>query len=605
MPKVQSLWDVTKGMPHTSAWFSNSKGEPKPNGSFITWPMQGGKSSTDTIKCCVPNGPLAAQECYIARLFKPYVREATYDYDKIRTTEVDLNDKANNKKINNKINRVMRKLGVAYVDRAGLMFATNDVKISGWFSNYQGKEGLALNPWVILQTSMPKLVRLVKKEVIHRALFRNLLQLSDKTVLNFTLDVLAMRVVATNPYDKLDKITVRLAENLFNPSLYKQWPFLCLTDPSLTAAQVKKHMPPEVAAIWCDLYETDNKGFLPSLREIKPSALYFRIKNVMPETGKDAVASKDFNYPWNITADSIVGDNTFNDTSVSNEFDKKNSALNQAVQQDSKPRRFRNNRNYNNSVTQFWKEEVHKKKDFVDDNLKALSRRIKTQRLIEDIEGKIAEIIGRESSRIQPYPEQLSDEGSMMLALGISDPDTFPFYWNSEESTSNKRKKVSAFFDLSPSMREFYPYMVKITESIEELCGLSMHVQDEDNPGETVRGAYTFAGHVKTLYEEELMKMKEGVFQPGASTRFDSVLDEICDKVDAENIDIILIFTDGEGGIQDEEKIKQFNESGKQAFKIYMATQYSKGPSLDHVVSDFDKLNGDSFTLKLPPGKNY
>ena len=607
MASINSTWDLDKGSPHKDAWFSDSRGNPKSNGKYICWDgdWPGAKAGTDKVRCCVPNGALAAKDCYIAKQYVRYVREATYDYDKLRDNPVDLNDKQNARRCSRKLSRIMQNLGVAYVDRAGLMFTTNDIKTTGWYSNMSGKEGIAINPWVLMQSPMGKLVRLVKKEVVHRALYRNLSELSNKVILNFTLDVLAMRVIATSPYEKLDKITVRLCENLMNPRMYKQFPLMVLVDCSLTEEQVKKNVPHEIYNLWCELYKPTSRNFLPDLRQIKPSALYFKIKSMVDDIFEGNVQDAGINYPWNTAPSMEKGDNTYNDDSIGSEFDKKNQSLNDAVKKHSKPRRYRNSRHYSNSVSDFMDEQIYKKKDFVDDKLKEMAKKLRTDRLMEEMEGKLKEIVGKDNELIMPYPEQLSVTGQMMVALGVSDPDVLPLYWNDDDSESTNRKKVAAYFDISPSMTRLFPYMIHLTESIEEDCDLVLCRNDDSVEEGTSRGAYVFAGSVKEIDEDDLEKMKKGKFKPGASTCFNSVLVSALRDVHEHNVDIILVFTDGLSSIGDDELIKEFNESGKRCYNIYLTEHYGDVRDVHNVSSELDKLNGESFTLNLPPVDKY
>jgi len=606
---VDSLWDVTKGMPDPKAWFCNNRGDVKQNGNFICWPKNASKNVTkDIIRCCVPGGALAAEECYIARVHMPYVREATFDYKKFRETPVDLNDKLNLRRCERKIGRILQHLGVAYVDRAGLLYTTNDIPVSAWFTNQNGKEGIALNPWVLLQTNMQYLTRLAKKEVVHRALYRNLSELSNKVILNFTLDVLSMRVIAQTPFEKIDKITIRLAEKLFNPKVYKQFPLLALCDCSLTADQVKRNLPSVIANIWCELYETDKRGFLPSLKEIKPSALYFKIKALVDDIFIQSIEMgagnplTPTNYPFNVTPSNEINKNSYNDDTVSTQFDKKNESLNNATRDSFKPRKFKNNKGWSNAVTNFWDEQIIQKKDFVEETLKEFAKKWRTEKLLEEMEGKLQQIIGRDEVELKPYPEELTYDGQVLMALGISSPDVIPLYWNEDNSTSNNRKKVAAFFDVSPSMDSLLPYMVRIVESIEETCDCTfMRNLSEEEGGGTGRGAYAFAGSVTDVTEEDLEKMKKGKFKTGASTSFDSVLKHVLEKIKEDNLDIIIIFTDGESGLANKDGIEEFNKSGRKMYRIYMTPFYGDNRDKKAITSDLDQLNGDSFTLCLPP----
>lgn len=607
MARVKGKWDISKGLPHPNAWTCDSQGRPKGNGNYIAWDASwpGAQVGVSKVRCCVPGGGLAATDCYIAKITRPYIREATFDYDKLRDFPVDLNEKKNARRCKRKLSRILQSLGVAYADRAGLMFTTNDIKTTGWYTNANGKEGIAINPWALMSTNMGKLVRLVKKEVVHRALYRNLSELSNKVILNFTLDVLAMRVVATTPYEKLDKQTVRLAENLFNTKLYKKFPLLVLADCSLTPDQVKRAVPLEVYKIWLELYEPDRRGLLPDLRQIKPSSLYFKIKALVDDIFLAEVQEKGFNYPWNTMPSLDVGDNTFNDDSAPAEFDKKNNALNTAVKGHSKPKRFRRRSNYSNSVSDFLDEQIFKKKEFVDDKLKDVAKKLRTDRLLEEMEGKLKQIVGKDEEAIKAFPENLSDTGKMMVALGVSDPDAIPLYWNEDDSQSHNRKKVAAYFDISPSMTSLFPYMIHLTESIEDECDLVLCRDDPDAKDGTSRGAYVFAGKVRAIDEDDLERMRKGKFKPGASTCFHSVLKSALKDVHEHNIDIILVFTDGFSSIGDDEMIKEFNESGKRCYNIYLTEHYGDARDRHNVTSELDKLNGESFTLNLPPVDKY
>ncbi len=611
--KINTQWDVAKGLPDPKAWFSNSRGELKSKGSYLTWPKSGAtNTSTDTIKCTVPGGMLAAEECYIAKVYVKYIREATFNYENMRAYPVDLNNKLNLRRCERKIGRILQSLGVAYVDRAGLLFTTNDVATTAWYTNFQGKEGIAINPWILLQTNMNYLTRLIKKEVVHRALYRNLSELSNKIILNFTLDVLSMRVIAQTPYEKIDKQTVRLCEKLFNPKVYKQFPLLALCDCSLTPNQVKNNLPGPIADIWCSLYEYDKRGFLPSLKDIKPSALYFKIKALVDDiliVGlKDGatLATSLTNYPFNVIPSNEINQNTYNDDSVASQFDKKNEAMNNAVKDSFKPRKFKNNRGYSNSATAFWDEQIIQKKDFVEDKLKEVAKRWRTEKLLEEIEGKLQQIVGKDETILKPYPEQLTYDGQVLMALGISSPDCLPLYWNEDDTTSNNRKKVAAFFDLSGSMQHLFPYMVRIVDSIEDECDISFcrNVPDEEGGG-TARGAYGFAGKVKDIDEKELENMKQGKFKAGGGTSYDQVLNHMLDKIKEDNLDVVICFTDGESVLNDPKKVEEFNNSGKKFHRIYMKEYYGDARDVTKVESAFDALNGESFTLCLPPIDRY
>jgi hypothetical protein len=618
---INTLWDVKKGLPDGRAFFCDSRGNPKlqSHAKYIAWPVNGAtNSSTNTLKLVVPNGMLASEDCYIAKVLIEYVRDTPFDYQKQIDFPVDLLDAKNKRRIEHKISRILQNLGVAYADRAGLLMATNDVPTSAWLTNYKGQEVIAINPYHLLQSNMAFLTRMVKKEVIHRALYRNLHELSNKSVLNFTLDVLSMRVIAQTPAEHLDKVTVRLAEKLFDPKLYKKFPLMALCDCSLTPKQVKANIPHEIANIWMELYGVDKYGQLPSLRNIKPSTLYFKIKSLIDEIFISAISigagdsKSETKYPWNTTPSKDTNGNTLNDNSISSEFDKKNTALNKGVKESFVPRRHRNSRWFANSASDFWDQNVVQKKDFVNEKLREFAKKWRTEKLLEDVEAKLQRIIGRDEVELKPYPEELTYDGQILVALGISGPDCLPVYWNKDDSKENNRKKVAAFFDLSPSMTHLFPYMVRLVEVVEDTCDVTFSRNaptskaDSNNfgigseEGGTLRGAYGFAGSVTELDEKDLEDMKKGKLKAGDSTCFNAILEHVFEKIEKDNIDIILCFTDGESDLS-QENIDKFNESGRQFFRIYMTPYSGSENDRTHIESPLDALNGESFTLCLPP----
>ncbi len=601
MAKISSLWDISKGLPDQRAFNCDARGKANPNGRYLAWPTdKAAKTTPETVYSVVPGGMLSAAHCYITKIHIKYVREAMFDYKKFVTLPVDLTDKKNKRRIQRKISRILQNLGVAYADRAGLLQASNDVATSAWITDKNGKEAIAINPWILLQNNMSTLVRLVKKEVVHRALYKNLGELSNKKILNFALDVLSMRVVSQTAAGKLDKQTVRLAERLFDPKVYKKFPLLALCDPSLTSDQVKNNLPHAISDIWHSLYGKSQYSLLPSLSTVKPSALYFQIKAL-----SDKIFGTEANYPWNVEPSKDNKDGSIaNDDQASAQFDKKNDALNNGVRDNMLPRKYRGKKGrrgggYSNALSRFWEEQVVRKKDFVNEELKKFAKKWRTEKMLEDIEGKIEQIIGKDEVQIKPYAEELTYDGLIMASFGIS--QEMGIYWNNDDSFDNNRKKVAAFFDLSPSMTNLFPYMIRLVETVEEQCDVvfSRNLSKEEGGG-TARGAYGFAGSVTELDENDMEKMKKGNLKAGMSTCFNAILEHVFERIESDNIDIIICFTDGESSLS-KDNIQKFNDTGRQFFNIYMKPYYGGEASGLKITSDLDELNGESFTLCLPP----
>lgn len=625
-------WDISKPLP--KQYFPcDSFGKHNTHGKYVAWPIQGAgpnEISADTIYANVPGGTLAKEKCYIVKVVKPHVREKPFPYKFALENPVNLKDKKIARKLKNKLNTVLTKLGVSYVDRIGVITTQNDVAVTSWFVK-NGKEGVAINPYWVLKKDMHIVNRLIKKEVIHKALFRNLHELTNKPLLNFTLDIISMRIIAQTSFDRLDKQTVRLAEMLINPKVYKKYPLMALLDCSLSNEQAKK-LPASIYNIWAQLYKTSASGFLPSLSGIKISSIYFQLKPYFDDLtqenfgtnagfnneGKGREDDKfggNANYPFNIeqTEKGNAGNQqgqgngqVFKDSNLPPEGDRQTQRVEKNVRESFVPRRFKYARHYNNTLTDFWDTEVVHKKELTDKRLKDFAKKWRTQKLLETVEGKIKQTLQRENVKIDPYPQDLTDDGVMFMALGISG-NVFPFFFNHAPDEKNNRKKVAAFFDLSPSMTGFFPYMVKMVESLEQECDIVLARNAPDEKDGYVRGAYGFAGNVSEITEEELEDMKKGKIKAGASTCFNSILKHVFSKIKEDNIDIVLCFTDGFSNL-DASLIDEFNKTNKLFYRIYFK-HYSgtkklieddEAEKLTDMTSDLDNLNGESFTLHLP-----
>ena len=92
--------------------------------------------------------------------------------------------------------------------------------------------------------------------------------------------------------------------------------------------------------------------------------------------------------------------------------------------------------------------------------------------------------------------------------------------------------------------------------------------------------------------------MKKGEFHTGASTCFTEVVKYCNDKVSKEEVDMVLIFTDGESSCSQRE-LDRFKETGIQMHRIYMQdnSYYKEG---HEIRSNLDELPGNSYTLILP-----
>jgi hypothetical protein len=143
--------------------------------------------------------------------------------------------------------------------------------------------------------------------------------------------------------------------------------------------------------------------------------------------------------------------------------------------------------------------------------------------------------------------------------------------------------------------------MVRIVESVEEQCEMSFVRGDNDAPNGTKRGAYGFSSKVIPLSEEDLENMKTGKLKCGVGTSYEQVLQYVHETVIKEDVDIVICFTDGLEGAISDETIAKFNATNKKFYRIYMKQYFGDDKDSIKVTSDLDRLNGESFTLCLPP----
>lgn len=627
--KVRTSWDASKPLPQ-GAVYCDSFGTENSRGHYAMWRTANAtETALDKIFANYSGGTLSKEESYIVKITKIHVRTKTFNYAYALKHPIDLSNNKLVRKLNAKINRIIARMGVNFVDRAGVVIPINAVSCAAWFCRGQ-KEGIGVNPYWILYSDAHLFSRLIKKEVIHKALYRNFRNLSNKKLLNFVLDVVSMRVIAQTPYNKIDKQTAKLAETLINPKIYKMFPVIALLDCSLTGDQAKR-LPSNIYDIWKDLYGLDRNGFLPDLSKLEPATLYFRIKAVMPEdlldlmetnAGFNSEAVKEnggnkVNYPFNISPSQETGDkdgsesgDTIKDDTLAPSGDSKTNRIEKAVKQSMIPRKDRMRDGFSNSMTKFWDNEVVEKKNTVDEKLQEFSKKWRTEKAIDSIASKIKEEVQRETVRIDPFPKDLTDTGIALWVAGISG-DVIPYFFNHSPDVKENKRKIMAIFDVSPSMGPYFGYMAKIVETIEQDCDVTFALPKDENESEqeTVRGAIAFAGDVIHLNDQDLEDMKTGKFKIGASTCFEELCRHMTEVVKSNAVDCCIVFTDGESSVA-KETCEKFNETGKTMFRVYFGPEgryvkdddgNMKEEGTSPIRSPLDECKGESFTLHLPP----
>jgi len=243
----------------------------------------------------------------------------------------------------------------------------------------------------------------------------------------------------------------------------------------------------------------------------------------------------------------------------------------------------------------YFETHIYLQKDSDTNNLKDFIAKWETNKQIESVTSKIYDCL-RSKPSIDPIPYNLSRTGFELVVLDVCGPDQIPIYFNNENI--GIKKKICCYFDTSPSMHAFIPYMITIADffnSCEE-CEIT---------GGKYNGRYCFSEKVEGIKDWEAFI--KGEVQGGFGTSFEIVVKHATDVINEDEIDIIVVFTDGLSGIN-KNTIEEFNKTNKKCYTVYFNDpnlHYSwfhsrKGEQKTEFTpmhSDLDKLNGDNFTI--------
>lgn len=598
-----TTWDITKQLPRshdgTPAFRCDMNGDRDPRGKYICW---------YTLN---PDGVIIENIAKIIRPKKPIV---PLDYDKMKE-ELDNNPKLDTKnakvarKFRGRLQRIFGKLGVQYLDSLNITKISSEVHTAAWTSG--GKEEYILvNPYILNQRST-WVELLFKQQIIHRALSRGRENLKDRKLVNLVLDICANRLLAGTSTNRLSKTWKNFCQWLYPKDSKDTILALCnasLTPQDLSRLRMRNS---KLADIWLELYEVKDVNIpkkspktgkvrykklrdqlASNIKDINPDDLYFRLRDLL--TDKD------------IAAMSSIGDGGKNplgqqNVEVENEMVRPEEVNNQAtersqtaetgVRKSMVPRRLRgiNWKAYSDIRTEFWEKYVKKPEDIFDENLSKYAKKIQTQKVMENVAGRILENF-KDDVTVQPYPHRLTEEGIMLHAVGMRKP-RWPFYWNHEGEEG--RRRIVVFFDLSPSMTHFFTHMMHICDTFEHNMDL---IFARNQAGDA--GVFTFAGSVRSLDKKEIEDMRSGKIQAGASTSYDSMVEYCVEQIETEDVDAVVCFTDGESSVSPQ-NIWRFNETGKKMYRVYMEEDlpWHRGKIIE---SSLDNLNGESYTLLVP-----
>ncbi len=377
---------------------------------------------------------------------------------------------------------------------------------------------------------------------------------------------------------------------------------LALCNPSITSEELRK-LPVDQRELWKELYanlDSNEKAFLPSITHITPEDLYFRLKPQWDSNSQSvcvAVLDGGLN-PFGRQKEKKDGsDNTVTlqkggqgTTRDPDSPDIPSSAerrMEAEIKRSLLPKRLRFGGGACNIATDYWEECFRDPEEVDNSDLSEYAKKIHTQKMIEDLAGDMTKALVPGTTH-DVYPKMLTEEGTLLACLGMKPPN-FPFFLNMEGDQGKKR--LVAFFDLSPSMEHFFQYMAYLCGILENDLDMVFARNDDGDAG-----MLSFAGSIKELTSSEFEDMKKGNLIAGCSTSFDEVVAYCNEKIDTDDVDAVLVFTDGESCLS-EENIQEFRAREKNMYRVYMIDEHDER---EQVESDLDVLPGESFTLRLP-----
>lgn len=513
---------------------------------------------------------------------------------------LDMSRPRSKRKLLNKLLKVYSYLGLTYVDATRSVIISNEVDTACWGNTHGNKEFVLINPYIIKYGTVRQIAFVLQHEFMHRALYRGRKHLKDTFLVNVVLDICINALLARNDLNKIEKNATNSCRWLYPKESREN--VLALCNSSLKTGEVNK-LPSHLQKIWKEIYgdnPSNGKRILPYLKAT-PEDLYFRLKPHVDQSWHDCLLpiclggqnpfghdeeTEEGNQSRIIEIPGI-GEIILHDAESNDIPSAQDKRLDNDIRKSLLPAKYRRGGKYSNQKTSWWDNVKRDPEDIHNEDLSEYAKRIKTEKMLEDLVGRVTRDYVNDVNQ-EVIPKILTDEGVTLATIGFCPPN-YPFYFNQEGETGKRRCVV--FFDLSPSMTNFFAYIAGICKRLEDIMDMVFARNNVKEPGRLA-----FAGDVKELTEKEIEEMSEGKLKAGCSTSFDSVLKYCNEKIDTADVDCCLIFTDGESSFE-ETTGREFIDRGKNMYRIYIIEEYD---NRDIVESCLDKLPGSSFTLKVP-----
>ena len=549
------------------------------------------------------------------------------------------------RRLENKLMRVITKAGVSWASWSSLVEIADTInghplpfETAAWIYNEHTKqERIVFTPKILKELPVNLLILVLKHELLHKSMYRGTQNVGNLELLNFALDASINKILwLSNP-----KQAAKLGSWIVPPNSDGRSDIHAVLNPDVRTkdlADMDTRLRSIVEDIWwvenfekdfdtgltidkgrtcCehyDVHQTFGNHKVPDPLTLynKLAALLSReqkeeIKKIYSfigadEEGKESNAGNQTDCPRggpkNIRA---VDKNT-----IDAEKRFANEVL-YAIEKEGRKQdggRYRGGKGYSayTDMHAFFEQYVYSKKNAETEGLNDFINRWETLKQVEGICHTIHNTF-RKVSSIEPFPNELTRTGLELVALDVSGPD-LPYFFNIASQGDGAKKKVCCYFDCSPSMDAFIPYMLHIVDYIDG-C------EEAEISGGKYKGRYIFSEKVKGIPENKWEDFKQGEIRGGCGTSFEAVALHAIERIENDQVDIILVFTDGFSYIN-EDVVKKFNDSGKKCYTIYFSHgNYTYGHSRyrhrydtpmksnkdNQMTSDLDKLDGQGFTI--------
>jgi len=524
------------------------------------------------------NGKYAAIE--VKRVIEGHGEDIYYDVynivktKKVRTQKLYPYDQPSNtapaklRKYERVLQTVINKLGISYLDSVGLFKLTDSVPAIAWGENFSKEECILINP-KILEHGVKHLQHLIQWMVLAKILVQK--EMSKERAMPAASVMaalgLACRMMATDGEHYVDDDFLSTMKWLIGHESLKDDPIRTLyPEEGVTKSDL------DIYSAWSALFE---RGYAPTWTKTIDEDAF---KQATPEISLDHLY---WLFKVFFREDKINGLGTLGE--VGSKTSDGNILFGQHPHSSEKIQNFEQKvvkstlgKKYSNALSQLSKELTEdKKQSSFESTFKKFLEQIQTQKVLQDAQAQLLSELS-DVTRMLPAPNNLTNKGLIMMSCGFEGVD-YPFYYC--KAPDSGKKKIAAFFDISPSMRDFCGHMCSIVDAVNKQSNLEF------------AGSHIFAGAVKKLNDKEFKDFRNGTFQYGHSTSFEAVLQFV--KEEIKDLDVILVFTDGESGLS-QEIIDWFNTSNKKCYNIYFSHVKT------NIKSDLDNLTGKSFTITIP-----